>query len=33
MVYLKQNPLGLDGVAFNGYDDPKEIIGINQYIH
>ena len=25
-VYLKQNPLGLDGVAFKGYDDPKEIM-------
>lgn len=32
-VYLKQNPLGLDGVAFNGYDDPKEIMElINTYI-
>ena len=24
-VYLKQNPFGLDAVAFNGYNDPKEI--------
>lgn len=24
-VYLKQNPFGLDGVAFNAYDDPKQI--------
>ena len=32
-VYLKQNPLGLDGVAFKGYDDPKEIMElINTYI-
>jgi DNA polymerase elongation subunit (family B) len=25
-VYLKQNPYGLDAVALNGYDDPKEIM-------
>ena len=25
-VYLKQNPFGLDAVALNGYDDPKEIM-------
>ena len=32
-VYLKQNPLGLDGVAFKGYDDPKEIMElVNTYI-
>jgi DNA polymerase elongation subunit (family B) len=24
-VYLKQNPFGLDAVAFTGYNDPKEI--------
>ena len=27
-VYLKQNPFGLDAVAFNGYNDPKEIMDI-----
>jgi len=27
-VYLKQNPMGLDGVAFKGYDDPKEIMDL-----
>jgi len=32
-VYLKANPLNLDGCAFKGYDDPKEIMDfINQYI-
>jgi len=25
-VYLKQNPFGLDAVALNGYNDPKEIM-------
>ena len=25
-VYLKDNPLGLDGLGFTGYDDPQEII-------
>ena len=25
-VYLKNNPLGIDGLAFTGYDDPPEII-------
>jgi len=25
-VYLKNNPLGLNGVALNGYNDPDEII-------
>ena len=25
-VYLKNNPLGIDGLGFTGYDDPKEII-------
>jgi DNA polymerase elongation subunit (family B) len=24
-VYLKDNPLGLDGLAFTGYNDPKDI--------
>jgi len=27
-VYLKQNPYGLDAVALNGYDDPKEIMDL-----
>jgi len=27
-VYLKQNPFGLDGVAMNGYNDPKEIMDL-----
>jgi DNA polymerase elongation subunit (family B) len=27
-VYLKQNPFGLDAVALNGYDDPKEIMDL-----
>ena len=32
-VYLKQNPLGLDGVKFKGYDDLKEIMElVNTYI-
>ena len=32
-VYLKQNPYGLDGVAMNGYNDPKEIMDlVNTYI-
>jgi DNA polymerase elongation subunit (family B) len=25
-VYLKNNPLGIDGLGFTGYDDPKEIV-------
>ncbi len=25
-VYLKNNPLGIDGLAFNGYNDPDEIV-------
>ena len=25
-IYLKQNPFGLDAVAFKGYDDPPEIV-------
>ena len=33
-VYLKQNPFGLDAVALNGYDDPKEIMElVNTYIN
>jgi DNA polymerase elongation subunit (family B) len=32
-VYLKQNPYGLEGLAMNGYNDPKEIIDlVNTYI-
>jgi len=32
-VYLKQNPYGLSGVAFNGYNDPPQIMElINTYI-
>jgi DNA polymerase elongation subunit (family B) len=32
-VYLRQNPLGLDTVAFKDYNDPKEIMDfIEQYI-
>lgn len=32
-VYLKNNPLGLDGIAFTGYSDPPEIESfINTYI-
>ena len=32
-VYLKQNPYNIDGIAYKGYDDPKQIIDfINQYI-
>jgi DNA polymerase elongation subunit (family B) len=32
-VYLKNNPLGLDGLAFTGYDDPEEIKDfINTYL-
>jgi DNA polymerase elongation subunit (family B) len=27
-VYLKQNPYGLDAVAFKGYDDPEEIMDL-----
>ena len=27
-VYIKQNPYGLDGVAMNGYNDPKEIMDL-----
>ena len=27
-VYLKQNPYGLDAVAMNGYNDPKEIMDL-----
>lgn len=32
-VYLKNNPLGLDGLAFNGWNDPPEILDfIETYI-
>jgi DNA polymerase elongation subunit (family B) len=32
-VYLKQNPLGLDTVAFKDYNDPKEIMDfVEQYV-
>ena len=32
-VYLKNNPLGLDGLAFNGWNDPPEILNfIETYI-
>jgi DNA polymerase elongation subunit (family B) len=32
-VYLKNNPLGIDGLAFTGYDDPEEITNfISTYI-
>ena len=32
-VYLKQNPLGIETVAFKGYEDPKEILDfIEKYI-
>jgi len=32
-VYLKENPLKIDGIAYKGYDDPKQIIDfINQYV-
>ena len=27
-VYLKQNPYGLDAVAMNGYNDPKELMDL-----
>jgi glycosyltransferase involved in cell wall biosynthesis len=32
-VYLKSNPLGLEGLAFRDYNDPQEIMDfISQYI-
>jgi DNA polymerase elongation subunit (family B) len=32
-VYLKDNPLGLDGLAFSGYNDPPEVLDfISTYI-
>ena len=32
-VYLKTNPYNIDGIAYKGYDDPKQIIDfINQYV-
>ena len=33
-VYLKQNPLGIDTIAYKGYEDPPEILQfIRQYIN
>ena len=33
-AYMKKNPLGIDALAFKGYDDPKEIMDyINQYVN
>ena len=33
-VYLKQNPYGLDAMAFKNYDDPEEVLEfINKYIN
>lgn len=32
-VYLKNNPLGIDGLGFTGYEDPKEIVDfISTYV-
>ena len=32
-IYLRQNPLNIEAMAFKGYDDPKEIMDfINTYI-
>ena len=32
-AYMKNNPLGIDALAFKGYDDPKQITDfIEQYI-
>jgi DNA polymerase elongation subunit (family B) len=32
-VYLKTNPLGLDGLAFKDYNDPKEVMDfVEQYV-
>ena len=32
-AYMKKNPLGIDALAFKGYDDPKQIVDfIEQYI-
>ena len=32
-VYLKQNPLSIEQIAFKGYDDPSEIMDyIKQYV-
>ena len=32
-VYLKNNPFGIEALAFKGYDDPKQILDfINEYI-
>ena len=33
-LYLKENGLGLDAIAFKGYDDPPEVMDfINQYVN
>jgi hypothetical protein len=33
-VYLKQNPLGLNTMAYKGYEDPPEVLEfIKQYIN
>ncbi len=33
-VYLKQNPLGLNTIAYKGYEDPREVLDfIRQYIN
>jgi len=33
-VYLKQNPYGLDAMAFKNYDDPEIVLEfINKYIN
>ena len=33
-VYLKQNPLGIDTIAYKGYEDPPEVLQfIRQYIN
>jgi hypothetical protein len=32
-VYLKQNPYGIESIAFKGYDDPKQILSIiDEYV-
>ena len=33
-VYLKQNPLGIETIAYKGYEDPLEVLDfIREYIH
>ena len=33
-VYLKQNPIGLETIAYKGYEDPPEILDfIRQFIN